>query len=50
MGCPLKKRQIIVSDTLKRDGAATRDILPNVEYRLHKGLNQRAELSHQPTR
>ena len=31
-------------------GAAKRDIMPGVEHRSHKGLNNRAENSHQPTR
>ena len=31
-------------------GAAKREIMPGVEHRQHKGLNNRAELSHQPTR
>src|SRR6476660_7183881 len=30
--------------------AAKREILPGVEHRQHKGLNNRAENSHQPTR
>jgi len=30
--------------------AAKREILPSVEHRQHKGLNNRAENSHQPTR
>ena len=28
----------------------SRDLLPSVEHRQHKGLNNRAENSHQPTR
>jgi putative transposase len=39
-----------VTDKLKSYGAAKREILPGVEHRQHKGLNNRAELSHQPTR
>ena len=31
-------------------GAAKRNIMPGVEHRQHKGLNNRAENSHQPTR
>jgi len=30
--------------------AAKREIMPSVEHRKHKGLNNRAENSHQPTR
>jgi putative transposase len=29
---------------------AKREIMPGVEHRQHKGLNKRAENSHQPTR
>src|SRR5258706_4995587 len=50
----LKKLQyvprVIVTDKLKSYGAAKREILPGVEHRQHKGLNNRAENSHQPTR
>ena len=31
-------------------GAAKREVMPSVEHRKHKGLNNRAENSHQPTR
>jgi putative transposase len=31
-------------------GAAKEEIMPGVEHRQHKGLNNRAENSHQPTR
>ena len=30
--------------------AAKRDVMPSVEHRQHKGLNNRAQNSHQPTR
>jgi len=30
--------------------AAKKEIMPGVEHRQHKGLNNRAEVSHQPTR
>jgi putative transposase len=40
--------RVIITDTLKSYGAATREILPAVEHRQHKGLNNRAEHSHQP--
>jgi putative transposase len=39
-----------VTDKLKSYGAAKRAIMPGVEHRQHKGLNNRSELSHQPTR
>jgi len=42
--------RVIITDTLKSYGAAKRDILPGVEHRQHKRLNNRAENSHQPTR
>jgi len=42
--------RVVVTDTLASYGAALREILPSVEHRRHKGLNNRAENSHQPTR
>jgi putative transposase len=42
--------RVIVTDKLKSYSAAKRDILPGVKHRQHKGLNNRAENSHQPTR
>jgi putative transposase len=42
--------RIIITDKLKSYGAAKRQILPGVEHRQHKGLNNQAENSHQPTR
>src|SRR5712671_21214 len=35
---------------LRSYAAAKREIMPGVEHRQHKGLNNRAENSHQPTR
>ncbi len=51
----LLKRQcraprVMVTDKLASYGAAKRDVMPSVEHRKHKGLNNRAENSHQPTR
>ena len=40
----------MVTDKLKSYAAAKRDIMPGVEHRQHKGINNRAENSHQPTR
>ncbi len=40
----------IVTDQLKSYAAAKKEILPAVEHRQHKGLNNRAENSHQLTR
>jgi len=41
---------VLVTDKLKSYAAAKREIMPGVEHRQHKGLNNRAENSHQPTR
>ena len=41
---------MIITDKLKSYGAAKREILPGVEHRQHRYLNNRAENSHQPTR
>jgi putative transposase len=51
----LLKRQgsvprVIITDKLRSYGAAKPEIMPGVEHRSHKGLNNRAENSHQPTR
>ncbi|NTH14733.1 IS6 family transposase [Agrobacterium rhizogenes] len=40
----------IVSDKLRSFGAARRNVMPGVEHRSHKGLNNRAENSHAPLR
>ena len=42
--------RVLVTDKLKSYAAAKREIMPGVEHRQHKGLNNRAENSHQPTR
>ena len=42
--------RVLVTDKLKSYAAAKVHIMPGVEHRQHKGLNNRAELSHQPTR
>ncbi|HZG68625.1 MAG TPA: IS6 family transposase, partial [Herpetosiphonaceae bacterium] len=42
--------RVIITDKLASYGAAKREILPGVEQRQHKRLNNRAENSHQPTR
>lgn len=51
----LLKRQcrpprVMITDKLASYGAAKRETVPGVEHRQHKGLNNRAENSHQPTR
>ena len=53
----LRKRQmrqmqpprVMITDKLASYGAA-KEVMPSVEHRQHKGLNNRAENSHQPTR
>src|SRR5258708_30003912 len=42
--------RVMITDKLARYGAAKRDVMPGVEHRQHKGLNNRAENSHQPRR
>jgi len=42
--------RVIVTDKLKSYAAAKKELLPSVEHRQHKGLNNRAENSHQLTR
>jgi putative transposase len=42
--------RVVITDKLASYGAALREVLPSVEHRRHKGLNNRAENSHQPTR
>jgi putative transposase len=51
----LLKRQcraprVMITDKLASYGAARREVMPGVEHRRYKGLNNRAENSHQPTR
>jgi len=42
--------RVVITDTLASYGAAKRAVLPGVEHRQHKRLNNRAENAHQPTR
>src|SRR3954454_3736916 len=42
--------RVIITDKLRCYGAAKKELLPRVEHRQHKRLNNRAENSHQPTR
>jgi len=42
--------RVIVTDTLGSYAAAKREILPGVEHRQSRYLNNRCEVSHQPTR
>ena len=51
----LLKRQmqaprVMITDKLASYGAAEKEVMPSVEHRQHKGLNNQAENSHQPTR
>ncbi|MHC2484839.1 transposase-like protein [Rhizobium leguminosarum] len=46
-GLPPKR---IITDKLRSYSAAKRDLMPTVEHRSHKGLNNRAENSHLPLR
>src|SRR5919198_4804427 len=51
----LLKRQgraprVMITDKLASYTAAKKDLLPSLGHRRHKGLNNRAENSHQPTR
>ena len=42
--------RVLITDKLKSYAAAKKTVMPGVEHRQHKGLNNRAELSHQRTR
>jgi putative transposase len=42
--------RVLITDKLRSYAAAKREIMPGVEHRQHKSLNNRAENSHQPTR
>ena len=46
----MRPPRVLVTDKLASYGAAKRELVPGVEHRRHKGLNNRAENSHQPTR
>ena len=48
-GCQYVPR-VLITDKLASYAAAKKDVLPSVEHRQHKRLNNRAENSHQPTR
>jgi putative transposase len=42
--------RVMITNKLSSYGAAKREIMPGVEHRQYRGLNNRAENSHQPTR
>jgi putative transposase len=46
----MRPPRVMITDKLPSYGAAKKDLIPGVEHRQHKGLNNRAENSHQPTR
>src|SRR5246127_423842 len=46
----MRPPRVMITGKLASYGAAKKDILPGVEHRQNKGLNNRAENSHQPTR
>jgi len=48
-GCGFRPR-VLITDKLASYPPAKRRLLPDVEYRRHKGLNNRAGNSHRPTR
>jgi len=41
---------VMITDKLRSYAAAKREVLPAVEHRQSRPLNNRAEVSHQPTR
>lgn len=46
----MRPPRVPVTDELASHAAAKREIMPGVEHRRHKDLDNRAEGSHQPTR
>src|SRR3954447_7704981 len=46
----MRPPRVMITDKLTSYGAAKGEVMPSVEHRRHKGLNNRAENSHQPTR
>src|SRR4051812_47870121 len=44
----MRPPRVMITDKLRSYRAAKREILPGVEHRQHKGLNNHAENSHQP--
>src|SRR6476646_5718625 len=46
----MRPPRVMITDKLASYAAAKREVMPGVEHRQHKGLNNRAENSHQPTR
>lgn len=48
-GCQYVPR-VVITDKLGSYAAAKQEVMPRVEHRRHRRLNNRAENSHQPTR
>jgi putative transposase len=46
----MRPPRVMITDKLASYPAAKKELMPGVEHRRHKGLNNRAENSHQPTR
>src|SRR4051794_23178239 len=46
----MRPPRVMITDKLASYAAAKWEIMPGVEHRQHKGLNNRAENAHQPTR
>jgi putative transposase len=46
----MRPPRVLITDKLASYGAAKGEVMPSIEHRKHKGLNNRAENSHQPTR
>src|ERR1700755_297973 len=46
----MRPPRVMITDKLASYGAAKREVMPGIEHRQYKGLNNRAENSHQPTR
>src|SRR5438270_3194994 len=46
----MRPPRVMITDKLASYGAAKREIMPGIEHRQHKGLNNRAENSHQRAR
>jgi len=42
--------RMMITDKLRSCGAAKAEVAPGIEHRQHKGLSNRAEASHRPTR
>src|SRR3982751_1026864 len=46
----MRPPRVMITDKLGSYSAAKQALMPGIEHRRHKGLNNRAENSHQPTR